>query len=409
MVLTSSSSSVTERQRHTPRQLEPWHWHNDMRNTNNTRHPTIRLVSATPSATGQSTSDSLPSASSPSSTDANTSHFNSDSPWAIPSPPNTSSPQQQQHRANWSADSSWAIPSPPPTQIPIAPKQQQHHHKLLPRSQPDQQQHQQPLPARKRVVPKKSKLGLLAAVGRDNKRAVDFSDVVRRVGRDAHFGVGAGVEGEQEGGQEGGGGEGGFEIYVDATDDPELDEEMLVVRKKKSRAGLDAVGWGGDGGSYSGDDKTSVLVVGGKSKGKGKENDRERDEKDREKEKWWSIGRGRKDSKEKVKQSLRDERKPPLPPIPNPPLIFFHSPFYRHTNPHRPRGTRALQLPRLGRPPLLLQYQHQHTLQPKHPHAQLPELPELHIYTHTHIHALTHPHTHINTHARLPFLPLLVF
>jgi hypothetical protein len=34
----------------------------------------------------------------------------------------------------------------------------------------------------------------------------------------------------------------GYEIYVEATDDPELDEKILVVGKKNSRAGLTGVG-----------------------------------------------------------------------------------------------------------------------------------------------------------------------
>jgi hypothetical protein len=50
------------------------------------------------------------------------------------------------------------------------------------------------------------------------------------------------VSGAQSGGRAGvGDGVRGNEIYVDATD---LDGEMLVVKKKKSRAGLDAIGWG---------------------------------------------------------------------------------------------------------------------------------------------------------------------
>ena len=42
-----------------------------------------------------------------------------------------------------------------------------------------------------------------------------------------------------------GSGRGGYDIYVDQTDDPDIGE-ILVVRKKKSRAGLDGVSWGAE-------------------------------------------------------------------------------------------------------------------------------------------------------------------
>lgn len=176
--------------------------------------PTIRLVAATPSATGSSTD------------------------------PNTSLQLLNQSQADWSVDSSWAVPSP------IAPKI------LSVDPQP-----------RKRVVPKKSKLGLLGT--KDKK--IDFSDVVRRVGVD-----------------DSSAGRGGYDIYVDQTDDPDIGE-ILVVRKKKSRAGLNEVEWGPLGEVTNvpkeKERKESLLKV------KGEEN----------KDKWWTIGRGRKDSKEKAK------------------------------------------------------------------------------------------------------------
>ena len=55
---------------------------------------------------------------------------------------------------------------------------------------------------RKRIVPKKSKLGLLGGGKTKEKVNKDFSDVVRRVGGTPSTG------------------RGGFEIYVDQNDDP---------------------------------------------------------------------------------------------------------------------------------------------------------------------------------------------
>ena len=130
---------------------------------------------------------------------------------------------------------------------------------------------------RKRLVPKKSKLSLLGVGSRDKDKdkAKDLSDVVRRVGGSAST-------------------RGGFEIYVDPTDDPELGE-ILVVKKKKSRAGLDGMNWGTLGevtNVPSVTPKEPMLKV-----------------KTEEKDKWWSIGRGRKDSKDKTKESKEKEAK----------------------------------------------------------------------------------------------------
>ncbi|KAI0635339.1 hypothetical protein C8Q77DRAFT_1054820 [Trametes polyzona] len=147
---------------------------------------------------------------------------------------------------------------------------------------------------RKRIVPKKSKLGLLGGSKTKEKANKDFSDVVRRVG-------GAPSTGRS-----------GFEIYVDQNDDPELGE-IVVVKKKKSRLGLDGMKWGTLGEvtnvpSAPKDQKSApadnLLKV------KGDEN-----------QKWWSIGRGRKDSKSKDKE--QKEQKPPArskTPEPSKPL-----------------------------------------------------------------------------------------
>lgn len=135
---------------------------------------------------------------------------------------------------------------------------------------------------RKRLVPKKSKLGLLAGVagGRTKGKAnKDFSDVVRRVGGDP-----ASTSS----------GRGGFEIYVDHAEDEELGE-ILVVKKKKSRAGLDSLRWGGALGEV-----TNAPSAAHKE---GKMGATLMPLKVEEHQKWWSIGRGRKDSKGKEKDN----------------------------------------------------------------------------------------------------------
>ena len=159
--------------------------------------------------------------------------------------------------------------------------------------------------SRKRLVPKKSKLGLLGAVKANKERSQnDFSDVVRRIG------------GTPTAGRD------GYEIYVDHTEDPDL-EEIVLVKRKKSRLGLDAVAWGpgeGDTGNVLKPKasanalkpkasenilkpKSSTNIL--KSRSKDKENsvrakpvEHLLKPKADENQKWWSIGRGRKDSKE---------------------------------------------------------------------------------------------------------------
>ena len=159
--------------------------------------------------------------------------------------------------------------------------------------------------SRKRLVPKKSKIGLLGAVKANKERSQnDFSDVVRRIG------------GTPSAGRD------GYEIYVDHTEDPDL-EEIVLVKRKKSRLGLDAVAWGpGEGETGNAlkpkpsanalkpkasenvlKPKSSTNIL--KSKSKDKENSVKAKPvehllkpKADENQKWWSIGRGRKDSKE---------------------------------------------------------------------------------------------------------------
>lgn len=146
------------------------------------------------------------------------------------------------------------------------------------------------LAPRKRLVPKKSKLGLLGAVGgkvRDKAGSKDFSDVVRRLGGQA-----ASTSTSRS----------GFEIYVDQGADEDL-EEIVVVKKKKSRLGLDGLRWGALG------EVTNVSTV-PKEKGKTKNKDKAPVEhlkmKGEDSQRWWSIGRTRKDSKEKGKEREND-------------------------------------------------------------------------------------------------------
>ncbi|KAI8973078.1 hypothetical protein BD414DRAFT_447875 [Trametes punicea] len=143
---------------------------------------------------------------------------------------------------------------------------------------------------RKRLVPKKSKLGLLGGSKSKEKASKDFSDIARRVG-------GAPSTGR-----------GGFEIYVDQNDDPEL-AEIVVVKKKKSRLGLDGMKWGTLGevtNVPSAPKERKAAPPDNLLKVKGDEN-----------QKWWSIGRGRKDSKGKEKEQKGPARsKTPEPARP---------------------------------------------------------------------------------------------
>lgn len=140
------------------------------------------------------------------------------------------------------------------------------------------------MPSRKRLVPKKSKLGLLG-VGKEKEkeRTRDFSDLVRRVGGDGSASASL---------------KGGFEIYVDPTEDPDFGE-IVVVKKKKSRAGLDGMRWG-SGGALG--EVTNIPSVSKEVKEVKEAKDSMLLKVKAEENKWWSIGRGRKDSKEKTKE-----------------------------------------------------------------------------------------------------------
>ncbi|RPD56493.1 hypothetical protein L226DRAFT_550932 [Lentinus tigrinus ALCF2SS1-7] len=144
---------------------------------------------------------------------------------------------------------------------------------------------------RKRLVPKKSKLGLLTSSKTKEKVNKDFSDVVRRVG-------GAPSTGRS-----------GFEIYVDQTEDPDMGE-IVVVKKKKSRLGLDGMKWGALG-------EVTNIPSASQEQPKSAPADNLLKVKGDENQKWWSIGRGRKDSKGKDKEQKAPARsKTPEPAKP---------------------------------------------------------------------------------------------
>ncbi|KAG2134191.1 uncharacterized protein EDB93DRAFT_1173064 [Suillus bovinus] len=135
---------------------------------------------------------------------------------------------------------------------------------------------------RRRLVPKKSKLGLLSS------RETDLSDVVRRVGaRDSNKNGSTGIE-----------------IYVDPMLDPEIGE-IVVVKKKKSRMALDGMRWGPALGEVT--NIPHVKEKEKKEKKKDKENNVSKVKVD-EKSGWWTIGKGKKDSKEK------ERSRSPAPP-----------------------------------------------------------------------------------------------
>ena len=132
---------------------------------------------------------------------------------------------------------------------------------------------------RRRLVPKKSKLGLLVTRKSSKVREKnDHSDIVPCVG---------GCSGPTSVGK------GGFEIYVDPVAHSEVNE-VHMVKKKKSRAALSGLKWGTlREVTNTAPPKNPLQTVRLKNE---------------DKEKWWSIGRGRKDPKDKridEKENLR--------------------------------------------------------------------------------------------------------
>ena len=153
---------------------------------------------------------------------------------------------------------------------------------------------------KKRLVPKKSKLGIFSSTpfgsSSSTSANTDFSDVVRRIGAPAASSASSLKA------------KGGFEIYVDPTDDPDIGE-ILVVRKRPSRVrgGLGGVGWGVEVGADAPPPMPQPMGektnLGGAKEGLGKV-----DEKEGGKERWWTIGRGRKDSKDEKKKGKENSK-----------------------------------------------------------------------------------------------------
>ncbi|KAH8836085.1 hypothetical protein DL96DRAFT_107990 [Flagelloscypha sp. PMI_526] len=136
----------------------------------------------------------------------------------------------------------------------------------------------------KRLVPKKSKLFATTTDQISRKKSRDLSDVVRRVGGGSSSTLNLlnvpdhGRENSLSLARR------GFEIYVDTQQDEE-DMEVVVVKKIKSRGGLRGLfGDEGSGRSPLGDATNTANAP--------KEKDN----------KWWTMGKGKRDSKEKDKE-----------------------------------------------------------------------------------------------------------
>jgi serine/arginine repetitive matrix protein 2 len=169
---------------------------------------------------------------------------------------------------------------------------------------------------RKKLVPKKSKLALLAsratgaAASAASLREKDLSDVVRRVGQGQDQGWGMDQDGACNVTVNGGtarsvkglgrsrknqSSRSTIDIYVDPANDPDIGE-IVVVRKKKSRAALDGIRWALGEVTNASTAEADVPPKDDAEKVKIKAE---------EKEKWWSIGRGKRDSKEKEKDTAK--------------------------------------------------------------------------------------------------------
>lgn len=131
--------------------------------------------------------------------------------------------------------------------------------------------------SRKRLVPKKSKLSLLVGNKRSDK-GKDLSDVARRVG------VSPSSAGRS------------FDIYVDPADDPDIGE-IVVLKKKKSRGGLNELRWAALEDVANAAEETEVAEVKTIMK-KPDPLTTMPSAKSDEKDKWWTLGRRRRDSKD---------------------------------------------------------------------------------------------------------------
>ena len=112
---------------------------------------------------------------------------------------------------------------------------------------------------------------------KEKNQSKDLSNVVCRIGTDSFAA------------------RNGFKIFVDPTDDPDIGE--IVIVKKKSWLILDGITWGAL------DEVTNVPKVPPKEP----EPAPLQKVKNEEKEKWWTRGWGRKDSKEKNKDSKENK------------------------------------------------------------------------------------------------------
>ncbi|KAF6758955.1 hypothetical protein DFP72DRAFT_164945 [Ephemerocybe angulata] len=308
----------------------------------NTEVPSIRLVSATPSSTSISMSTSSPMLGT------------SATPWDELPPP----PPIPKHHLTSSSSSSRLRPKASSTTMKDASTSA--------------------APAA-RLVPKKSKLRMLGSLGRDKQDKRDFSDVVRRVAGNnpAASQSQSSLNLLQGGGFMGGSSKlsslrGGFEIYVEPAGDPEM-EDVVVVKKGRGRGGLEGVGWGPktstSGGRVLGDiDINTNGGVGGSGNGGKKEGGLK--VKGEEGGKWWSIGRGRRDSKEDKKEKARDKenaenvRSKSTSFRPSVPLLILRADVLTYCDLCSPRPLqkdrhrttpRALQLPGCRHPPRALQ------------------------------------------------------
>ena len=148
---------------------------------------------------------------------------------------------------------------------------------LAPKPDPNQISH-------RKLVPKKSKLGILS-IGRDKEkdRARDLSDDGRRVGAPAYS----------------------HRPDFEGDADILVDDEFVIVKKKKSRLGLDGMSWG----PLSETTNVPKVAKSNAAQPVPKENPATLKVKNDEERKWWSIGRGRKDSKEKEKEKEKTKGK----------------------------------------------------------------------------------------------------
>jgi serine/arginine repetitive matrix protein 2 len=138
-------------------------------------------------------------------------------------------------------------------------------------------------------------LGRGAPTTERDRTPSDFSDVVRRVGGDSKSASARR----------------GFEIYVDPAE-PATEGEVVLIKKKKSRPVLNGLRWGSSS-STSGVALDEVTNVPSSRKSEDKKKDQPALLKVKDENasmgKWWSIGRSRKESKEKENKDSKKEKR----------------------------------------------------------------------------------------------------